>query len=77
MADFAVDLCCVIRVQDFRIYCFRRRVGRMPALPAISINSLSQRVRVGAEIWTFTPPPLAGGGRGWGSNNAKLCQFAV
>ena len=41
MADFAVDLHCDIRVQDFRIYCFRR-TGRMPALPALSINSLSQ-----------------------------------
>jgi hypothetical protein len=42
MADFAVDLHGDIRVQGFGLYCFRRRAGRMPALPAISINSLSQ-----------------------------------
>ena len=74
MADFAVDLQCDIRVQDFRIYCFRRRAGILPALPAISINSLSQRVR---EFGHLLPLPLREGVGGWGSNNAKLCQFAV
>lgn len=47
MADFAVDLHCDISVQDFWLYCFRRRAGRMPVLPAISINSLSQLGEVG------------------------------
>jgi hypothetical protein len=47
MADFAVDLHCDIRVQDFWIYCFRRRADILPALPALSINSISQLGEVG------------------------------
>jgi hypothetical protein len=54
MADFAADLHGDIRVQGFGL-CFRRgagilpaaAVGRMPTLPALSINSLSQLGRLG------------------------------